>query len=233
MDEQTQQQLVQLVQAAMQGDQQAQQAVQQIMQAAQQGDPQAQQLAQMIQQIAQQLQGQQTQAYRRGGVLDYLKFLRGKCPDGYEMQYFKNGGRAGCKKCQKAQEGEKVSQDPVEEFKCGRKMKKAKCGTKVKKGEKGLNGVNFTRKQVDEYNYTDTKKGQNGGTSQRIVSEDGTLYKGQNGKTGMEGTAVGDSIKGADWLKGEQVREKTQQLRKFQKKANGGSFIPFPNRVLN
>lgn len=148
MDEQMQQQIVQLVQAAMQGDQQAQQQVQQIMQAAQQGDQQAQQIAQMIQAVVQQMQGQQAQMARFGAKLNYIKYLRGKCPEGYEMQYMKTGGKtvkAGCKKCQKAAEGEKMD-DPVTVYKCGRKMKKkaqggnvdtAKCGKKMKKAEEG------------------------------------------------------------------------------------------------
>ena len=90
MNEQ-EQQIVQLVQAAMQGNQQAQQQIQQIQQAAQQGNQQAVQLMQMIQQIAQQLQQQQAQVARLGAKLQYINQLRGKCPEGYEMQYFKNG----------------------------------------------------------------------------------------------------------------------------------------------
>lgn len=147
MDEQMQQQIVQLVQAAMQGDPQAQQQVQQIMQAAQQGDPQAQQIAQMIQQIVQQMQGQQAVMAKQGAKLNaqlnYIKYLRGQCPEGYEMQYFKSGGKTiktGCKKCQKAQKKQEGG-DVVEEFKCGRKMKKkAACGTKVKFQKKGGTG---------------------------------------------------------------------------------------------
>ena len=51
-------QVMQLVQAAMNGDKQATQTIQQIMQAAQQGDQQAVQIAQMIQDVAKQMQGQ-------------------------------------------------------------------------------------------------------------------------------------------------------------------------------
>ena len=51
------QQIVQLVQAAMSGDQKATQYINQIMQAAKQGDKQAAQIAQYIQQVAQKLQG--------------------------------------------------------------------------------------------------------------------------------------------------------------------------------
>ena len=51
------QQLVQLVQAAMSGDQKATQQIDKIMQAAQQGDQQAIQIANYIQEIAKKLQG--------------------------------------------------------------------------------------------------------------------------------------------------------------------------------
>lgn len=115
-DNKLQQQIVQLVQAAMQGNKQAQQRVQQIMQAAQQGDQQAAQIAQMIQAVAQQMQKQQVQAAKFGAKLNYIRQLNGKCPDGYEMQYFKQGGRV-CKKCVAKQ-----SQNPVDSFRCGRKM---------------------------------------------------------------------------------------------------------------
>lgn len=68
-------QIVQLVQAAMQGDKKATQQVQQIMQAAEQGNPEAVQLAQMIQEVAKQLQGQ-AQAAKYGTKLKYIKSLK-------------------------------------------------------------------------------------------------------------------------------------------------------------
>lgn len=122
MDEQMQQQIIQLVQAAMQGNQEAKQQIEQIMQAAQQGDPQAQQIAQAIQGIVQQMQG--VQSARRGAKLAYVRQLRGICPEGTEMRYYKVGGTI-CKKCvQKARAGKKVSKpkNAVEEFKCGGKL---------------------------------------------------------------------------------------------------------------
>lgn len=70
-----QQQVVSLVQAAMNGDQKATQTVNQIMQAAQQGDQQAMQLAQIIQQVAQKLKGQATSA-KWGSKLQYIKSLK-------------------------------------------------------------------------------------------------------------------------------------------------------------
>ena len=129
MDEQQlQQQIVQLVQAAMQGDQQATQQIQQIMQAAQQGDQQAAQIAQMIQQVAQQMQQQQVQAAKFGAKLNYLRQLKGQCPEGYEMKMFKKGGQL-CKKCIKKasmQNGGQAPKNVAEAFKCGNKMQKKK-----------------------------------------------------------------------------------------------------------
>ena len=162
MDEQMQQQIVQLVQAAMQGDQQAQQQIQQIMQAAQQGDQQAAQIAQMIQQVAQELasqqQEQQTQIAKFGAKLNYLRQLKGKCPYGYEMQYYQSGGKV-CKKCvKKQQDGGTSTTDnesvitrfKTESAKCGKKLKKkAACGTKLpmnkcgKQINKKANGGSF------------------------------------------------------------------------------------------
>ena len=140
MDEQQlQQQIVQLVQAAMQGDKQATQQIQQIMQAAQQGDQQATQLAQMIQEVAQQMQQQQVQAAKFGAKLNYIQHLKGVCPEGYEMQLFKQGGQI-CRKCIKKammEDGGTTPQNPVDAFKCGRKMKKKACGGSVEKDKCG------------------------------------------------------------------------------------------------
>lgn len=135
MDEsQVQNQIVQLVQAAMAGDQKVTQYIQQVMQAAQQGDQQAAQLAQMIQAVVQQIQQQQVQAAKFGAKLNYLRQLKGKCPEGYEMEYYKDGGRL-CKRCtQVKQDGGEMEtpKNPIDAFKCGRKMKK------IKKGQQGL-----------------------------------------------------------------------------------------------
>lgn len=134
-EQELQEKVIQLVQAAMQGNQEAQQQIQQIMQAAQQGNQQAAQIAQMIQAVAQQMQQQQVQSAKLGAKINYLKQLRGVCPDGYKMEYFKAGGQLG-KKCIKCQQGNEVAptpQNPVDAFRCGRKMKKKACGGQVKK----------------------------------------------------------------------------------------------------
>ena len=129
-----QQKIIALVQAAQQGDQQAQQTIQQIQQAAQQGDQQAAQIMQLIQQITQQMQ-QQIQAARHGAKLNYLASLRGYCPQGSHLEFFKVGGQI-CKKCM---------QNKVQEDKCGGKAKKRKmaCGGVTK-------GINLIKAELGD-----------------------------------------------------------------------------------
>ena len=129
-----QQKIIALVQAAQQGDQQAQQTIQQIQQAAQQGDQQATQIMQLIQQITQQMQ-QQVQAARHGAKLNYLASLRGYCPQGSHLEFFKVGGQI-CKKCM---------QNKVQEDKCGGKAKKQKmaCGGVTK-------GINLIKAELGD-----------------------------------------------------------------------------------
>lgn len=103
------------------------------------------------QEFMQLLQQQQVQAAKFGAKLNYIKSLRGQCPEGYEISYYKVGGTL-CKKCMKKQQemkdGGQVPKNPIDEFKCGRKMKKAqggavdfeKCGGKTKKTKKKEEG---------------------------------------------------------------------------------------------
>lgn len=58
---------------------------------------------------------------RLGAKLEYYKKLKGVCPEGEELVYFKQGGRI-CKACQKAQKGTKVTKkaSEVDKFKAGR-----------------------------------------------------------------------------------------------------------------
>lgn len=95
---------------------------------------------------------QQVAARKFGGMLNYIGKLRGVCPEGYEMQFFKQGGQI-CKKCvQKAkmEDGGKTPQNPVDAFKCGRKMKKKACGGPVEKDKCG----NKMRKGPVKKEYT-------------------------------------------------------------------------------
>ena len=77
-------------------------------------------LQQEYMQFMQLLQQQQVASRKFGGMLNYIEKLRGICPEGYEMQFFKQGGQI-CKKCvQKArmQNGGDFPEDnPVKAFK--------------------------------------------------------------------------------------------------------------------
>lgn len=101
-----QQQVIALVQAAMQGDQKATQTVNKIMEAAKAGDQQAMQIAQMIQQVAQKMQGQATAA-KWGAKLGYIRSLK-----------YAHGGKT-CPACQTAEKGDKI-----EKKACGGKKAK-------------------------------------------------------------------------------------------------------------
>lgn len=139
MDKKTQQQIVQLVQDAMQQNPEALQKIQQIKQAADSGNQQAAALFHVIQQVAEQLAGQQKQltgqqtvAAAKGAKLQYLNSLKNKCKEGEELVYMKAGGTF-CKKCEKRIQVQAKRGGAVEEF----KSKYDKCGGKIKKKEIG------------------------------------------------------------------------------------------------
>jgi hypothetical protein len=115
-----QQQVMQLVQAAMQGDKKATQTIQQVIQAAEQGDQQAQQIAQMIQQVMEQVKGQAVSA-KWGSKLKYIKSLK----------YAKGG-----KTCPSCQNGGKSLETPSINKSLKKPIKKVEekaCGGKTKK----------------------------------------------------------------------------------------------------
>lgn len=124
--------------------QNAEQFMQALGQMAQQGDPDAQQAMQNIQSVIQQAQQQQAQSARFGAKLNYIKYLNGKCPDGYEMKIFRKGGKF-CKKCMKKQGGGEIEEEEtplfapkkkksmIDDWRKNRMAKKDACGGKVKK----------------------------------------------------------------------------------------------------
>lgn len=103
-----QQQVIQLVQAAMQGDQEATETINQIMQAAQ--------MAPMIQQVIEQMKGQANMA-KQGSKLGYIRNLK----------YAKGG-----KTCPTCQNGGKSLQTTVVK-KPTKKVEEKACGGKAKK----------------------------------------------------------------------------------------------------
>ena len=86
-------------------------------------------LKQAYAQFMQEMQQQQVQAAKFGAKLNYIRKLNGQCPEGMEMYYYKQGGRL-CKKCIQAKQNEEEIEypsNPIDAFKCGRKIKKKKC----------------------------------------------------------------------------------------------------------
>ena len=78
---------------------------------------------------------QQSRKMMFGAKLNYIKGLKGQCPKGYEMRYYKIGGVV-CPKCE-AIKNQVAPQDPIDAFRCGRKMKKKACGGTVKEAKCG------------------------------------------------------------------------------------------------
>ena len=103
------QQIVNLVYAAMSGDQQATQQINQIMQAAKSGDKRAVQLASYIQQVAQKLQG--SRKARLGAKLNYNQEVI--CAEDEIPVFMKRGGQI-CKTCQKLKQGAKKLQKKLQ-----------------------------------------------------------------------------------------------------------------------
>ena len=119
-EQDVQQQIMQLVQAAMQGDQQATQTIQQVMQAAERGDQQAIQLAQMIQQTMEQMKGQAVSA-KWGSKLSYIKSLK-----------YAKGGKT-CISCQNGEKSLEISPVNKSRKKYINKIEEKACGGKTKK----------------------------------------------------------------------------------------------------
>ena len=153
-----------------------------------------------------------------GAKLNYIKQLRGECPEGYEIEKYLAGGCVACRK--KMKEGASV----VERFKsekCGGKMKK-----KVTKAQKG---------GVTEKSYMDNKTGEKvpvrthkGKTFEKREDLDGagTSYKGYNGKRSVVPAGEKpDSLERA-WNKNAEAKGKLKKcggkMKKVKKNYFGG-----------
>lgn len=119
-------------------------------------------LKQQYQQFVQTMQNG-TQSAKKGAKLNYIKSLRGICPEGYELGYFKEGGQI-CAKCVEKREkmggipfrpiqGEKGTK-VVQDFKKDLKNKKDKIKMSKKKEKGGLvekkAGIPIKEKYIDK-----------------------------------------------------------------------------------
>ena len=108
-----------------------------------QNNPEA--MEQAMTQFLQEMQQRQATSARHGAKLQYIKDLKGTCPDGTHLEYYKAGGRL-CKKCMKNQDGGEMEQQKkggvLAQYKekikkdCGG-AKMNKCGGRMKKHQIG------------------------------------------------------------------------------------------------
>ena len=179
MNEEQIQQLIQLLVQA--GAAQDENQAMQIIQMASQGDQQAQQV---VQQVVQ--QAQQTVSAKLGAKLRYLSKLKGICPEGQEMVYFKAGGRI-CKACQ------------------GKKMQKGGVTTDTTKVKKPITVGNKKKSVYDKARETNpVLKGKTDAQIQAIWNknkknpQEGVPTRAKGGILANKGTAFGDGTRGAN-----------------------------------
>ena len=87
-------------------------------------------------QAALQAISQMGQMAKEGAKLQYIKRLRGECPEGYELKMFKVGGKI-CNKCEKIKEEKKGGEIKGDETDVVKEFKSKRCGGKMKKEEGG------------------------------------------------------------------------------------------------
>lgn len=146
--------------------------VQQLMQLKQKDPKQYNQLVQVGQQAYTQMNNQKNaQLAERGSKLNYIRRLKGLCPDGQETYFFKDGGmiKSGCKPCMaKAQKGQELKKkgNAVQDFKNKRKHINENDTIHTKYGVRDLNGnTKYPKWNPDKENYTTRER-------QRVVEKD-------------------------------------------------------------
>lgn len=133
------------------------QAIAQEVASMKQSNPQQyQQLVQMGQQAQQQQAGARVAAL--GSKLNYIRKIKGLCPEGEELVYMKEGGRV-CpvcqKKAEKAKSGDKLQKkNAVSDFKEKRKQINPNDTVNTKFGPRDLNGkTKYPKYNAKKENY--------------------------------------------------------------------------------
>ena len=111
-------------------------------------------------QFIQEMQQRQVQAAKFGAKLNYIKQLNGQCPKGTEMKYYKVGGRL-CKKCMEMEKEEKkeTPSNPIDAFKCGRKVMKDQKGKKFPKANDQATKDSIAANRYNDQEVQTTKPG--------------------------------------------------------------------------
>lgn len=106
-----------------------------------------------------------------GAKLNYIRKIKGMCPDGQETYFFKEGGsiKSGCKPCMaKAQKGQelKTKGNAIQDFKNKRKHINESDTVHTKYGIRDLNGnTKYPKWNPKKENYTTQER-------QRVIEKD-------------------------------------------------------------
>ena len=95
----------------------------------------------------QQAAPQQAPAAKNGAKLNYLKQLKGKCPEGEELVYMKKGGVV-CPVCQKKKGGEVKNENKKQFFGKDKKVNKALMGVRLTQFPEATDSVTV-REKID------------------------------------------------------------------------------------
>lgn len=96
------------------------------------------------------LNSEKTQTMKNGAKLDYIKQLKGICPEGYEVSYFEQGGSV-VKKCKKCEEkGGALPYRPISAEKGTKTIQGIKQDMKDKKKQTEQNDSTYTKAHYDK-----------------------------------------------------------------------------------
>ncbi len=209
-----------MIQMAQQGDPESIQNLKDIETLNSQGDPEVKQLMQLLQ-----AESNATQPTKQalGGKLRTVQTLLGKCPEGYEMEIYKKGGKV-CSRCKKMAEGsmaEKPQLKAKDQWSQDRKVTKAKNGKELPYSKKdhdrlieeyNKNGDKMTKQSLDSLQSYNRQSGYEGDYSLPQFQKEKVKVKKIINKKEMGGQ-MNNADKGRkDWKKRRQIETKDVKL---------------------
>lgn len=159
---------------------------------------------------------EQVSAAAKGAKLNYIKSLRGQCPDGFEMNYFKKGGVI-CSKC----------------------IKKAQAQQATPKAEKGTKVVNDFKAEMEKCGGKMKKKSAKKQTGGPIIEKDqngNKMLNEKDWKKKVDSEAKADSAAYAKAYPKSEIAKKFNKensKKKPAKKQNGGVVSDFQRSIMN
>lgn len=159
---------------------------------------------------------EQVSAAAKGAKLNYIKSLRGQCPDGFETNYFKKGGVI-CSKC----------------------IKKAQAQQATPKAEKGTKVVNDFKAEMEKCGGKMKKKSAKKQTGGPIIEKDqngNKMLNEKDWKKKVDSEAKADSAAYAKAYPKSEIAKKFNKensKKKPAKKQNGGVVSDFQRSIMN